>query len=92
MEWLAHRLSACSPCSSSSTCRGTTTDTSARGNLLLTFEGRQANPTQALIAALQRRDGKGRSGITKDEEFYLSIMEPGVSICGSECWGEGDGR
>ncbi|BEI81863.1 hypothetical protein CcaverHIS002_0210230 [Cutaneotrichosporon cavernicola] len=49
----------------------------ARGNLLLSFDGRNSNPTQCLIAALQARDGKGRSGITKDEEFYLAIMEPG---------------
>ncbi|GMK59233.1 hypothetical protein CspeluHIS016_0702480 [Cutaneotrichosporon spelunceum] len=49
----------------------------ARGNLLISLDGRNRNPTQCLIAALQARDGKGRSGITKDEEFYLAIMEPG---------------
>lgn len=47
--------------------------------MLIRFDGPIPNPTQTLIAALQRRDGGKRSGITKDEEFYLAIMEPGVS-------------
>jgi len=57
------------------------TDGSARGNLLLAMDD-VPNPTQALIAALQRRDaGKPRGeGLTKDEDFWLSIRDPdGVS-------------
>ncbi|WVR07518.1 hypothetical protein IAU60_004560 [Kwoniella sp. DSM 27419] len=43
-----------------------------KGNMLLSIEGANTNPTQMLIAAIQRRGG---TGITKDEEFYLAILE-----------------
>jgi hypothetical protein len=39
------------------------------------------NPTQALIGALQRRDaGKPRDGLTKDEDFWLSIRDGNASV------------
>ncbi|OCF57225.1 hypothetical protein L486_04681 [Kwoniella mangroviensis CBS 10435] len=46
----------------------------AQGNMLLSIEGTNSNPTQVLIAAIQKRGG---SGITKEEDFYLGILENG---------------
>lgn len=49
----------------------------ARGNLLLSFKGASSNPTQTLIALLQERDhGKKRTGLEKDEDFWLEISDP----------------
>lgn len=58
-------------------------DPRARGNLLLRLDGATIpNPTQTLIAALQRRDKENgktvRDNLSKDEEFYLGILTPGV--------------
>lgn len=50
---------------------------SARGNLLLSFKGASSNPTQTLIGLLQERDhGKARTGLEKDEDFWLEISDP----------------
>jgi hypothetical protein len=60
----------------------TNPNSSARGNLLLSLDG-APNPTQALIAALQRRDsGRPRGeGLSKDEDFWLSIKDAdGVAV------------
>ncbi|WVF72838.1 hypothetical protein IAT40_007656 [Kwoniella sp. CBS 6097] len=46
----------------------------AQGNMLLSVDGTNSNPTQMLIAAIQRRGG---SGITKEEDFFLGFLENG---------------
>ncbi|OCF37967.1 hypothetical protein I317_03928 [Kwoniella heveanensis CBS 569] len=46
----------------------------AQGNMLLSIEGTNSNPTQMLIAAIQRRGG---TGITKEEDFFLGFLENG---------------
>ncbi|WWC90670.1 uncharacterized protein L201_005606 [Kwoniella dendrophila CBS 6074] len=46
----------------------------AQGNMLLSIEGTNSNPTQVLIAAIQKRGG---TGITKEEDFYLGILDNG---------------
>ncbi|WVR00037.1 hypothetical protein IAU59_007179 [Kwoniella sp. CBS 9459] len=46
----------------------------AQGNMLLSIEGANSNPTQMLIAAIQRRGG---TGITKEEDFFLGVFENG---------------
>lgn len=49
----------------------------ARGNLLLSFKGAASNPTATLISLLQERDhGKPRTGLEKDEDFWLEISDP----------------
>ena len=49
-------------------------DTRARGNMLLKIDGKNDNPTQTLILALQARGSK----MTKDEDFYLAFMDGNV--------------
>lgn len=51
----------------------------ARGNMLLKINGKNDNPTQTLILALQARGSK----MTKDEDFYLAFMDGGVCPCPS---------
>ncbi|KAL1407358.1 hypothetical protein Q8F55_006780 [Vanrija albida] len=51
----------------------------ARGNLLLTIEGPNPNPTATLIAALHVRDKGKAAGLTKDESFWLQIKDPKTS-------------
>ncbi|WRT68443.1 uncharacterized protein IL334_005419 [Kwoniella shivajii] len=46
----------------------------AQGNMLLSIEGSNTNPTQMLIGAIQRRGG---TGITKEEDFYLGMLNEG---------------
>ncbi|WWD19082.1 hypothetical protein CI109_103540 [Kwoniella shandongensis] len=46
----------------------------AQGNMLLSIDGTNSNPTQMLIGAIQRRGGVG---LTKDEDFYLGLLEQG---------------
>jgi hypothetical protein len=43
--------------------------------MLLKIEGKNENPTQTLIFALQARGSK----MTKDEDFYLALLDHGVS-------------
>jgi len=50
------------------------TDSRARGNMLLKIDGKNDNPTQTLILALQSRGSK----MTKDEDFYLAFMDGSV--------------
>lgn len=42
--------------------------------MLLKIEGKNENPTQTLIFALQARGSK----MTKDEDFYLALLDQGV--------------
>lgn len=45
--------------------------------MLLSFKGESPNPTQTLIRILQERDkGKARTGLEKEEEFWLAISDP----------------
>ncbi|KAK8854772.1 hypothetical protein IAR55_003511 [Kwoniella newhampshirensis] len=46
----------------------------AQGNMLLSIDGMNSNPTQVLIGAIQKRGGVG---LTKEEEFYLGLLEQG---------------
>ncbi|WWC71530.1 uncharacterized protein I206_105488 [Kwoniella pini CBS 10737] len=46
----------------------------AQGNMLLSIEGTNSNPTQVLIQAIQQRGG---TGLTKEEDFYLGILDHG---------------
>ncbi|WWC63339.1 uncharacterized protein I303_105939 [Kwoniella dejecticola CBS 10117] len=48
--------------------------TGAQGNMLLSIDGANSNPTQVLIQAIQKRGG---TGITKEEDFYLGILQSG---------------
>jgi hypothetical protein len=48
----------------------------ARGNMLLKIDGKNENPTQTLIMALQARGSK----MSKEEDFYLAFMDGGVSF------------
>jgi len=50
-------------------------DNRARGNMLLKVDGKNDNPTQTLILALQARGSK----MTKDEDFYLAFMNGDVN-------------
>jgi hypothetical protein len=48
----------------------------ARGNMLLKIDGKNENPTQTLIMALQARGSK----MSKEEDFYLAFIDGGVSF------------
>jgi len=51
---------------------------SAQGNLLLSIEEGSGNPTQTLMAAIQKRDAGSLSN--KDEEFFLRIGDRMIKI------------